>query len=151
MINDRVKQVLTNDTTGSAALQEGGKRSFIYAEAEYYLQPNTVGWHCAWANHYLQLVICRLRGGLLAKERKTKLRRLITNFISCIHTETYSLKSYVVRDRSWFIAWGGGGGGDFWENKRGIAENSGRIQRGTTQICLQNEDRGGVVKVIKSY
>ena len=35
-----------------------------------------------------------------------------------------------------------GGGGDFWENKRGIAENSGRIQRGTTQICLQNEDRG---------
>ena len=43
MINDRVKQVLTNDTTGSAALQEGEKRSFIYAEAEYYLQPNTVG------------------------------------------------------------------------------------------------------------
>ena len=53
----------------------------------------------------------------------------------------------VVKDRSLFITWGGGGGGDFWgdhliferkkgesvvtENpKRGIAKNFGRIQRG---------------------
>ena len=26
---------------------------FVYAWAEYYLQPNTVGQHCAWADHYL--------------------------------------------------------------------------------------------------
>ena len=32
-----------------------------------------------------------------------------------------------------------------------IAENFGRIQRVITQICLKNEDRGGIVKVIKSY
>ena len=33
---------------------EGGeKRGFIYAWAEYYLQPNTVGRHCALADHYL--------------------------------------------------------------------------------------------------
>ena len=28
-------------------------RGFVYAWAEYYLQPNTVGRHCAWADHYL--------------------------------------------------------------------------------------------------
>ena len=37
--------------------QEGEKRAFIYAWAEYYLQPNTKpntgGWRCAWADHYL--------------------------------------------------------------------------------------------------
>ena len=33
--------------------QEGEKHSFLYACAEYYLQPNTVGRHCAWADHYL--------------------------------------------------------------------------------------------------
>ena len=55
----------------------------------------------------------------------------------------------------------GGGGGGFWggitllvgeqkggsfvtENpKEGITENFGRIQRGTTQICLENGDMGG--------
>ena len=26
---------------------------FVYAWAEYYLQPNIVGQHCAWADHYL--------------------------------------------------------------------------------------------------
>ena len=42
--------------------------------------------------------------------------------------------------------------------KGGIAENFGRIQRGTTQICLEKEDmgdggwgRGGIAKVIKGY
>ena len=48
-----------------------------------------------------------------------------------------------------------GGGGRFSRNlepKRGITENFGRIQRGTTQICLENEDIvGGIAKVIKSY
>ena len=33
--------------------QEGEKHGFLYACAEYYLQPNTVGRHCAWADHYL--------------------------------------------------------------------------------------------------
>ena len=33
--------------------EEGEKRGFIYAWAEYYLQPNTVGRHCALADHYL--------------------------------------------------------------------------------------------------
>ena len=37
---------------------------------------------------------------------------------------------------------------NFEENKRGITENFGRIQRGTTQICLENEDMGGIAKVI---
>ena len=27
--------------------QEGEKHGFLYACAEYYLQANTVGWHCA--------------------------------------------------------------------------------------------------------
>ena len=66
----------------------------------------------------------------------------------------------IIRDRSLFIAWGLGGGG-FWggitwfvgeqkggsfvtENpKEGITENFGRIQRGATQICLENGDMGG--------
>ena len=74
-----------------------------------------------------------------------------------------------VRDRSLFIAWVRGrrilegitcflgeqkGGSVVTENpKAGIAENFGRIQGGTTQICLENEDGGGgeIVKVIKSY
>ena len=32
-------------------LQAGEKCGFIYAQAEYYLQPNTVGRHCPWASH----------------------------------------------------------------------------------------------------
>ena len=52
--------------------QEGEKRGFIYAWAEYYLQPYTVGRHCAWADHYLSAVICRSRGGLSANEKEEK-------------------------------------------------------------------------------
>ena len=33
--------------------QEGEKRGFIYTWTEYYLQPSTVGRHCARADHYL--------------------------------------------------------------------------------------------------
>ena len=33
--------------------QEGEKYGFLYACAQYNLQPNTVGRHCAWADHYL--------------------------------------------------------------------------------------------------
>ena len=33
--------------------QEGENHCFLYACVEYYLQPNTVGRHCAWAHHYL--------------------------------------------------------------------------------------------------
>ena len=32
-----------------------------------------------------------------------------------------------------------------------IAENFERIQKGTSQICLENEDMVGIAKVIKSY
>ena len=37
--------------------------------------------------------------------------------------------------------------------KGGITENFGRIQRGTTQVCLENQDIGvgGNAKVIKFY
>ena len=67
-----------------------------------------------------------------------------------------------IRDRSLFIARGGGGEGAeefradhliFGRTKGGIAESFGRIRRGTTQICLENEGmgRGGIAKVIKSY
>ena len=51
---------------------EGEKHGFLYACAEYYLQPNTVGWHCAWADHYLYAIICRSRDGLSANEKKEK-------------------------------------------------------------------------------
>ena len=88
MINYRVKQVLTNDITWWAALQEGEKRGFIYAETECYLQPNTVRWHCAWANHYLQVTWWSL-----GNERKTNLPRRL---IYCTHTKTCVLKSCVV-------------------------------------------------------
>ena len=53
-------------------LQEGEKRAFIYAWAEYYLQPNTVGRRCAWADHYLYTVICRSRGKRSADEKEEK-------------------------------------------------------------------------------
>ena len=32
--------------------QQAEKHSFLYACGEYYLQPNTVGRHCSWADHY---------------------------------------------------------------------------------------------------
>ena len=60
--------------------------------------------------------------------------------------------------------WGGGffgnhlifrrtkGGSVVTENPKGeIFENFERIQRGTTQICLENEDTWVIAKVIKSY
>ena len=54
-------------------LQEGEKCGFIYAWAAYFLQPNTDGRHCTWADHYLQAVIfSRSRGGLSANEREEK-------------------------------------------------------------------------------
>ena len=33
----------------------------------------------------------------------------------------------------------------------GLTENFGRIQKEATQICLENEDMGGIAKVIKRY
>ena len=56
-----------------------------------------------------------------------------------------------IRDRSLFIAWERNqwflgeqeGGSVVTENpKGGIAESFGRIQRGTTQICLENKGMG---------
>ena len=38
--------------------KEGEKCGFIYAWAEYYLQPNTVGRHCAWVDHWKGTKIC---------------------------------------------------------------------------------------------
>ena len=52
--------------------QEHITRGFVQAWAGYYLQPNTVGRHCAWADHYLQAVIRRSRGGLSANEKEEK-------------------------------------------------------------------------------
>ena len=52
--------------------QEGEKHGFLYACVEYYLQPKTVGRHCAQADHCLLAVICRSRGGLSANEKKEK-------------------------------------------------------------------------------
>ena len=69
----------------------------------------------------------------------------------------------VLRDRSLFIASGGGGGGGgedftgdhliFRRTKGGSVKTFRRIQRRTTQVCLENEDMGGggIAKVIKSY
>ena len=79
----------------------------------------------------------------------------VTTTIICLPSITSS-----VRDRSLFIAWGGGEvegfGEETWflgeqkegsvvtENPRGrITENFGRIQGGNNQICLENEDIGG--------
>ena len=39
---------------------------------EYYLQPNTVGRYCEWADYYLYAVIYRSRGGLSANEMEEK-------------------------------------------------------------------------------
>ena len=50
--------------------QEGEKHAFVYTWVEYYLQPNTVGRYWAWADHYLSAVICKSRGGLLAKKKE---------------------------------------------------------------------------------
>ena len=52
--------------------QEGEKGGVIYARTEYYLQPNKVGRHCAWGEHYLLAVICRSRGALSANEKEEK-------------------------------------------------------------------------------
>ena len=71
----------------------------------------------------------------------------------------------MLRDRSLFIASGGGGvgggGGEdfrgdhliFRRTKGGSVKTFGRIQRRTTQVCLENEDMGGggIAKVLKSY
>ena len=44
------------------------------------------------------------------------------------------------------------GGAVVTENpKGGITENSEGFRVGITQICLENEDGGGIAKVIKSY
>ena len=48
------------------------KCGFIYAWAEYYLQPNKVGRRCARADHYLYAFICMSRGGLSAYEKEEK-------------------------------------------------------------------------------
>ena len=61
--------------------QKGEKRGFIYAVAKYYLQQKQVGRHCAWADHYLQAVICRSRGGLSAIEKEENLQRMIRSIV----------------------------------------------------------------------
>ena len=52
--------------------QEGERRDFLNAWAEYYLQPNTVGRHCTWVDHCLKAVIYRSGGGLSANEKDEK-------------------------------------------------------------------------------
>ena len=59
--------------------QEGEKHGFLYTWAEYYLQPNTVGRHCTWA----QTIICRqlfaghLVGSWPMKRNKNLLQMII--------------------------------------------------------------------------
>ena len=60
-------------------LQEREKSGFIYGWVKYYLQPNTVGRHCAWADHYLQAVIGHVVGCRPMKKKKN-LHRMIIRF-----------------------------------------------------------------------
>ena len=53
------------------------ERGFIYAWPEYYLQPNTVGQHCTWADHYFEAVICRSP----PMKRKNNLHHMIINYL----------------------------------------------------------------------
>ena len=45
--NDHLREVKWSAFFMQECLQEGEKCGFVYASAEYYLQPNTVGRHCA--------------------------------------------------------------------------------------------------------
>ena len=56
------------------------KHGFLYACAEYYLQSNTDGRHCAWADHYLQAVIA----GHVVGSRPMKRKKNLLRMISCI-------------------------------------------------------------------
>ena len=59
--------------------QEGEKHGFLYASAEYYLQPNTVGRHCAWADHFCrQLFAGHVVGCRPMRRKKNLLRMIIT-------------------------------------------------------------------------
>ena len=60
-------------------LQEGEKCGFIHAWAEY-LQPNTVEWHCKWADDYLWAIISRSRGGFSGNEKEEKFASNDNNF-----------------------------------------------------------------------
>ena len=57
--------------------KEREKRGFIYAWAEYYLQPNTVGRHCALADHYLWQLIAGHVMGCEPTKRQKNLQRMI--------------------------------------------------------------------------
>ena len=100
-------------------LQEGEKHGFLYACAEYYLQPNTVGWHCAWEDHYLLAVIGRSRGGLLANEKKKKFAMndninycSVISFYFSVKVLNVTVRSKVISNIPWityfmvlFIRW----------------------------------------------
>ena len=60
-----------------------------FTRAEYYLQPNTIGWHCARADHHLKADICRSRGGLSANEKKEKFASNNKISYSGIHCTTH--------------------------------------------------------------
>ena len=68
--------------------QEGEKRGLFYAWAEYYLPPNTVGWDCAWADHYLWAVVCSTHGGPSTNEKKENLASN-DNIASIIHNNKW--------------------------------------------------------------
>ena len=56
--------------------QEEEKRGFVYAWAEYYLQPNKVGRHCAWADHICKQLFVGHMMSSRPKKRKKNLQRM---------------------------------------------------------------------------
>ena len=58
--------------------QEREKHGFLYACAQYNLQPNTVGRHCAWADHFF--FAGHVVGSWLMKRKKNLLRMIMNTY-----------------------------------------------------------------------
>ena len=59
------------------------ERGYYCAWAEYICSKNWFRRYYAWADHYLQTVICRSRSGLPANENGGKIHRMIITLICC--------------------------------------------------------------------
>ena len=53
LFKEHLREVKLSATFMLEHSQEGEKRGFIYARAEYYLQPNKVGRNSTWEDHNL--------------------------------------------------------------------------------------------------
>ena len=81
--------------------QEGEKHGFVYAWADYYLQANTIRWHCAWLQ-VMWWTLCQWKG------RKICIWMIIMSFTYFQIKVSTKVQGFNLHSYQCFISYGSG-------------------------------------------